>query len=1146
MRLLSKTNPKSQKSTLANNGEIEYPFVLSLSLLIQTMQTVERQSVLLDNSRPYHSVGKFLSDHLSEEVRLSVVSAYFTIFAYEKLQASLNNVQHVDFLFGEPQFISRTGQELGQKAFILDANGLQLANVLEQKQLARQCAEWIRNKVTIKSVTRSNFLHGKMYHIANGSSSHAVMGSSNFTVRGLGLAEKQNNLELNMAVESEAARAELKAWFDKIWNDTTNVEDVTEKVLQYLAQVYANNPPEFIYFKTLFHLFEQYLNDWENNKFDLGRTTLLETKVWSTLFEFQRDGVKGAINRLTRFNGCILADSVGLGKTYSALAVIKYFELKNERVLVLSPKKLRENWTVYRRNDRLNPFVEDRFRYDVVTHTDLSRETGMSGDINLETLNWGNYDLIVIDESHNFRNNTPGKKDETGAIIRRSRYTRLMEDIIKSGINTKVLLLSATPVNNDLLDLRNQLRLITGNRDDAFAENIGVSNITDTLSQAQKRFKEWTKSNERANTNALMAILGSDFFKLLDELTIARARRHIQKYYVKEMARIGQFPKRLPPIPHTPRIDLQREFASYDTISDTIDGYTLSLYSPSRFVMPEYQHLYNRREGKEGNFTQEQRERFLIGMMKVNFLKRLESSIHSFTTTLKRTKDKIEALELRLSNFQAAQRAFPEIDWETIRPEDLDDEDQELVEIGQKLVYRTAHLDIEAWLKALRQDRRQLETLYDQAVKVTPERDEKMAGLKRLIEQKVTNPPLDKNQQPNRKIIVFTAFADTANYLYDHLAEWAKATFKIESALVVGSGSNHTTFQPEGMARSTEFNNILINFAPRAKNRQLMDKFPQQGEIDLLIATDCISEGQNLQDCDYLVNYDIHWNPVRIIQRFGRIDRIGSTNEAVQLVNFWPTPNLDKYIDLKTRVEARMALVDIAATNEDNLLAQQDIEEIVKEDLKYRDQQLRRLQTEVIDLEELEDTVDLTDFTLDDFRLELLRYLDANRDRLEGAPLGMYTVVPPSAALPHAKPGVLFCLRQKQSTASATPASQGNLNPLQPYYLLYVHEDGTVRYTYAQPKQCLSLLRELCAGQAEAYDELCQSFDTRTQDGRNMSHYDRLMQNALKSIRQTFGQKVGAELQSNKGFLIPPKSQQPSTATEWDLVTWVVILTKEG
>ncbi len=1092
------------------------------------------------------TVADFLRGKSQTGSKLSIVSAYFTIYAYDALKEELERIEHLDFLFGEPSFVNRLDPSKTEtKAFIIDADGLELSNKLQQKRVARECADWIERKVDIKTIKQSNLLHGKMYHVATAGVEDAILGSSNFTVRGLGLGTANNNIELNLIVDGNRDRQELKQWFDELWGNEALVKDVKQDVLNYLKQLYENNTPEFIYYKTLFHIFEKFLGDVGKTDADLGKTSLFETGIWKELFEFQKDGAKGAINKILRHNGCIIADSVGLGKTYEALAVMKYFELKNERVLVLCPKKLRDNWTVYKANSLLNPFVADRFRYDVVSHTDLSRETGYSGDINLATLNWGNYDLIVIDESHNFRNNTPGKKDEEGNIIRRSRYQRLMDDIIKSGVRTKVLLLSATPVNNDLKDLRNQLYFLTENRDDAFAESIGVGSLKETLATAQKVFSLWAKkqTHER-KTGELLEKLNAAFFKLLDELTIARSRKHIQKYYKATIAQLGGFPKREKPVSIYPEIDLRGRFLSYDKLNDEIAGYKLALFNPSRFVMPEHKADYEKKGAFP--FTQGQRETFLIGMMKVNFLKRLESSVKSFEITMERTIAKIESLEKKIKNFQELPKQNPdseELELELDDPghdEDLED----AMQVGGKLKFRLDHLRLddedgkEGWLKALKRDKDQLRILYNAAQDVTPETDAKLAELKKLIAAKVAKPTTNKHGEPNRKVLVFTAFADTATYLYESLLEWAHKELGIQMALVCGGGDTRTTFG------NSAYDQILTNFSPRAKHRAKISSMPQHGEIDLLIATDCISEGQNLQDCDYLVNYDIHWNPVRIIQRFGRIDRIGSVNSDVHLVNFWPTEDLNKYINLKNRVEARMALVDLSATFEDNVLKNEEIEDIISDDLRYRDKQLLRLKDEVLDLEDLGDSVSLTEFTLDDFRLELLKYIEANKAALEAAPFGLYTCVPPHPDYKVIGPGVIFCFRlegQRGGDPDAKPAPSESINPLHPYFLVYVLDDGNVRFGFAHPKQILDIYRLLCSGKAEAHAQLCNLFDQETNHGSDMKAYDTLLQKAVDSLAATFRKRAASGLQSGRGFVLPDAKEQVHEKTDLELVTWLVI-----
>jgi len=502
---------------------------------------------------------------------------------------------------------------------------------------------------------------------------------------------------------------------------------------------------------------------------------------------------------------------------------------------------------------------------------------------------------------------------------------------------------------------------------------------------------------------------------------------------------------------------------------------------------------------------------------------------------------KIDALERKIRAFKDRPKGTEEFEVDELGLAHEEDEDaQEALEVGGKFKYKLEHLRLDDWLRDLKKDKDQLHLLYLNAKDVTPERDAKLTVLKEHIAKKVQSPEKNRNGEANRKVLVFTAFSDTAEYLYENLHQWARE-LGVHAALVTGSGTNRTTLQPAGFEQHTEFNHILTNFSPRSKRRAKNPKMPQDSEIDLLIATDCISEGQNLQDCDFLVNYDIHWNPVRIIQRFGRIDRIGSLNSFVQLVNLWPTQNLDNYISLKHRVEARMALVDIAATLEDNPLKSEELEELIKDDLKYRDRQLLRLKDEVLDIDDLDDSVSLTEFTLDDFRIDLLKYLEANRSILDAAPFGLYTVVPPSETIKAVGPGVIWCFRQKTPRGGEPGRPTEKVNPLQPYFLVYVLDDGNMRLSFAQPKQILGIYRDLCGGKASPNEELCNLFDQQTKDGQSMALYNKLLQKSVESIAATFRKRVAGGLQSGRGFVIPDQGEQATENSEFELVTWLVI-----
>ena len=1095
---------------------------------------MSKTSRIRDNSM-YDTVADFLRDKIQDGSALSIVSAYFTIYAFDKLRDELTGIKGLRFLFGEPSFINIDPDKTESKAFQLTESGLKLQNYLPQKEVARACADWIEEKVEIRSVRKSNFLHGKMYYIENGNSEDAIIGSSNFTVRGLGLSETVNNIELNLEVDSKSDCADLKTWFDNLW-DSEQVADVKAQVLQTLKDAYQDKDPEFIYYKTLYHLFENILADVGDAEFAEANPSFLQTDIWQKLYAFQKHGVQACIQKLKAYDGCIIADSVGLGKTYEALAIIKYFELRNANVLVLCPKKLEKNWTLYPTHfrRRRNPLKADKFRYNVLAHTDLSRDSGMSNGIDLAQHEWDGYDLVVIDESHNFRNRSTNTLDQEGKLVRKSRYNKLLEDVIQSGGKTQVLMLSATPVNNQLTDLTNQICLITEDRDDAFRET-GIPSIRGTLNAAQSRFDTWTAETEQMSEKSqkqenLAESLNADFFALLDRLTIARSRTHVINFYDNAIQEIGRFPDREPPRSIFPEIDLQGKFPTYQTISHQIDGYRLAIFNPSRYIRQECRHHYGER-------LLQQREFNLIGMMKVNFLKRLESSVHSFASTLERT---IENIKVRESEIQDFLSATPSVVLEsgfdpfaeTTEAYGEDNELQTGVQAGKNQTYLYEHIDLDTWLADLHDDRTQLDKIYKIAQNITSDRDAKLEQLKQLIAAKVQNPAKNRDAKENRKVLVFTAFADTANYLYDNLYEWAKETLNIESAVVTGGASRSELVR-------NDFDEILTHFSPISKERdEDEDELP---EIDLLIATDCISEGQNLQDCDYLINYDIHWNPVRIIQRFGRIDRIGSKNKKIHLVNFWPTPELDAYINLKPRVEARMALVNLTATGDDDPLSL-TAKESMAQVWTHRDEQLRRMQTEILDFEDIEEQLNLNQFTLDDFRAQLLDYLRQNEAKLRDAPLGLYAVTAPLThdGVPvNIKPGVIFCLKQ---TGEAEDSEEGKkLNPIHPYYLVHISDEGEVFIGFTNPKRILERFSALCVEKKQHNQDLCHWFNEETDNGSDMTIYEMLLDAALNSIREAYNRKVNDQLDASPDALLPTADSQITEKTEFELVTWLVI-----
>lgn len=1043
----------------------------------------------LNNVGP-ERLGDALATSIDEGARLSIISAYFTVFGYKELKDELSKTDEVRFLFSEPTFIKAMEDAKDPRQFELECRDrergvggigleLTLSNNLNQRAIARECAEWVRSKCSFRSArTRGVIQPGGTYVVENpDGTAHGFMGASAaFTQEGLGYEHRPGTVTGVSHFEGPAEVAGLKAMFESVWGNPAMVEDVTAAVAEQVETLYRENPPEFVYFLTLYHLFREYMDDEEDNGIRSG-IHFEDSVVWSKLYDFQRDAVVGAIRKLEKYKGCIIADSVGLGKTYEALAVIKYYQERNDRILVLCPKRLRENWTLWTNdNDDRNPLADDRFSYTVLNHTDLSRYSGMSGEVDLEHLRWGNFDLIVIDESHNFRNKSTDAE-------KKDRYTRLIEDVIKSGRRTKVLMLSATPVNNKLLDLRNQIELITEGDDAYLADTDGIPSITQVTRVAQQRFNEWSKlPDEERTTESFAEAVNADYFKLLDVLTIARSRKHITKYYGAES---GTFPIRRPPLSFQTPIDLEGELPPIGELNDMIAQLTFAQYQLLKYVRHDlrrkYEDRYGDTWGKDFD-SQVHRTDAVANLMRVNVLKRMESSVNSFRITLRRILEGCEVLLAQLDGLGSAGTVSADSDaWDG----GFDDDD-DAVEFaaGSKVRVDLRDVDRLRLRPDLEFDIFVLMRLLDYADAVTPERDAKLAKLKDFISEKAMRP----FNPGNRKVLVFSAFSDTTTYLFDQLAPWLKSELGMECAEV--SGDRNRTYSLK--LRRASFENILARFSPVSK--ELPEAQRAQGEIDVVLATDCISEGQNLQDCDCLVNYDIHWNPVRIIQRFGRIDRLGSRNAEIQLVNFWPDIALDEYIQLEGRVKGRMALLDASATGEENVFEAKDAGEM--NDLKYRRQQLEQLQEEVLDLEDISGGISITDLQFDDFRVELQRYAKGHPGLLENAPMGIHAVAPiPDELRGEVGPGVIFCLMQNDDARNPM-----DTNPTYPYYVAYVTADGSHMTKHTQPKAALDIMRAACSGHAEPVADLCRAFNRETKDGLRMGAYTELLNSVVYSI----------------------------------------------
>ena len=1031
------------------------------------------------------NINKTVKEDLQESIRrgskMSVAAACFSMYAYQELKKQLEQVDEFSFIFTSPTFVKERAEKEKREFYIPRLNResslygtefeIKLRNEMTQRAIARECADWIRRKATFKSNTTGENMGGFMT-VASKEEQVAYMPINGFTTVDLGCERGNNSYNMVNRIEAPFATQYIQL-FDTLWNDKAKMQDVTDVVVENISSVYNENSPEFIYFITLYHVFSEFLDDISEDVLPNEATGFKQSKIWSMLYDFQRDAVLAIINKLEKYNGCILADSVGLGKTFTALAVIKYYENRNKSVLVLCPKKLAANWNTYRDNYVNNPIAVDRLNYDVLFHTDLSRNGGTSNGLDLDRLNWGNYDLIVIDESHNFRNGEGGAG--THKSDGENRYQVLMRKVIRAGVKTKVLMLSATPVNNRFYDLRNQLALAYEGDADVMDQRLNTTkSIDEIFRQAQRAFNAWSELKpEQRTTDALLRTLDFDFFEVLDSVTIARSRKHIERYY--DTSEIGKFPERLKPISLRPNLTDLNQAIDYNQIYELLSSLTLCIYTPSDYIFPSKLDKYMDR-GK-ANLTMQGREFGIQRLMSINLLKRLESSVFSFNLTLKRIWQLIHTTIEGIDHYEKYGNADITMYEAGESDFDMEDSNTDFFSVGKKTKIDLEDMDYKSWRKALQQDADNLELLILMVADITPEHDTKLQTLLRLLDDKMAHPI----NPGNKKVIIFTAFSDTAGYLYEHVSEYMKNRYGLDTAVITGAIDGKTT--AKGLKPT--LNNVLTCFSPVSKDKAvLLPNNPT--EIDVLIATDCISEGQNLQDCDYLINYDIHWNPVRIIQRFGRIDRIGSRNAYIQLVNFWPNMTLDDYINLKSRVETRMKITVMTATGDDDLINPEE-----KGDLEYRKQQLKRLQEEVVDLEDMSTGISIMDLGLNEFRLDLLAYIKSHGD-LEKTPRGLHAVVPKTEGCPE---GVIFVLKNVNNSVNID-----NQNRIHPFYMVYISTEGEIVCDYLNPKGLLDDVRLLCRGKSEPIKALCAQFNRETDDGRNMSEMSELLSMAIDSI----------------------------------------------
>ena len=1037
----------------------------------------------------FDNVTEIVRDDMEKTIKrnskVSVAAACFSMYAYNELKKQMESIDEFRFIFTSPTFIKEKAEKQKREFYIPRLSReqslygtefeIKLRNEMTQKAIAKECADWIRRKAKFRSNTTGENMGGFMV-VDSKDEQTAYMPLNGFTTVDIGCERGNNSYNMVNSMEAPFSTQYIQL-FDTLWNDKDKLQDVTDVVIENITTAYNENSPELIYFITLYNVFSEFLEDVSEDVLPNEATGFKQSKIWNMLYDFQKDAALAIINKLEKYNGCILADSVGLGKTFTALAVVKYYENRNKSVLVLCPKKLSENWNTYKDNYVNNPIAADRLRYDVLFHTDLSRDHGTSNGLDLDRLNWGNYDLVVIDESHNFRNGG----EVSGEDQKENRYLKLLNKVVRAGVRTKVLMLSATPVNNRFNDLKNQLALAYEGMPELIDEKLNTSkSIDEIFRQAQTAFNAWSKLPMEARTmDSLLKTLDFDFFEVLDSVTIARSRKHIEKYYNTE--KIGKFPERRKPISKRPSLTDLPTAINYNQIYEQLMQLQLEIYTPSAYIFPSKMQKYiDLTHNKENNLTQSGREEGIRRLMSVNLLKRLESSVASFRLTLDRIRTLIVKTIEAIDNYEKCGKADIDMYEADTSNFDMEDQNTDYFTVGKKVKIDLADMDYKSWRDVLKQDADTLELLVLMVSDITPEHDTKLQTLLQLISQKIENPI----NPGNKKVLIFSAFSDTAEYLYNNVSKYIMQKYGLNSAMISGTVDGRTTVK--GLKAS--FNNILTCFSPVSKDRDVLMPGSTK-EIDILIATDCISEGQNLQDCDYCVNYDIHWNPVRIIQRFGRIDRIGSHNAQIQLVNFWPDLDLDEYINLKARVETRMKISVLTSTGDDNPISPEE-----KGDLEYRMQQLKKLQEEVVDIEDMSTGISIMDLGLNEFRLDLLEYIKSHPD-LENKPLGMHAVVGQTDELPE---GVIFVLKNRNNGVNID-----SLNRIHPFYMVYMGIDGEIVCDYLNPKKLLDNMRLLCRGKKAPVKALYEKFDEETNDGRDMAEMSALLSESINSIIDT-------------------------------------------
>lgn len=1034
---------------------------------------------------------------------INIVNDKLTISVFALLEKNLQNVKEINFVIRDVKFLPHQSSiahefEINPTDILFNSYDITEKNKLQHFSKARSMHDFIEKHVNIRKVNAGIRIGGNILIIDD---DFMIQGSSSLEVSQKRSRDSFSNINFDSILTGSGDKEQILGalnTFKQIWFSEKVSVDYKEELLSSLQYVYKEHSPEFLYYFTLNELFGNQL-DTGVERFERDSVRFKKTQIWNALYDFQKDCVVSAIRKLNTYGGCIIADSVGLGKTFEALAIIKYFEIGMNRVLVLTPAKLYDNWNSFR-GDYKDSFLQEQFNYRIMFHTDLSRYSGMSrSGQDLKKFDWGLYDLVVIDESHNFRNRND-RYDENDQLVM-TRYARLMQDVIKHGNNnTKVLMLSATPVNNSLVDLKNQISIITRDTDAAFEEE-GITSVENLLRRTSASINTWEKQKGHRKEQ-LLDSLPSDFYRLLELMTISRSRKHITSYYGNKG--VGKFPEKNKPITMTSDIDTKGELLNFKETNELLEALLLSVYTPTKYIREnckkKYIEKYSLKGKHGGDMSFDVQSRGMIVLHRFNLFKRLESSVFSFEETLRRLLERIERTE------QLLLKGAGEVDQEDA---DFDDTGDEGVYIEGKYQIDVRDLRIDDYLEDLASDKFIIAEIHKNARKILDEeRDKKIIELKELICKKINETPYNAG---NRKILVFSAFADTVEYLYNNLADEMK-NYGVYTASVTGKGvktNNHNI--------DADFNSVLCAFSPMSKMKK---EVPAEEQIDLLIGTDCISEGQNLQDCDTVINFDIQWNPVSLIQRFGRVDRIGSKNTHIQMVNFFPNMELNEYLGLEARVKGKMTTLNLVSTGDEDVLTPE------MNDFNFRRKQLERLREEVIDIEDANDSISLTDLNMNEYLNELSEFIQ-NVPEIKKVPRGVYSVTDAEDK------GVLFCFKHRNEMEK--PKSDSSLYP---YYLIYMSNDGEVLYGNGQAREVVKQFRKLCYGKNEPFMELFGKFFERTKNITDMSFYSGLLNKAIKSIK---GEEESKAVQMMFDFGGFNNAFAEETADDFELISFLVV-----